>query len=219
MHWIRPTLIAGLAVTVPAAATFFVLRWLFATLDSVLGPAVAEVLGRRIPGLGVLATLTLVLSVGLLARNYVGARLIAFTEGLFQRLPIVRRIYGATKEITDSAILAKKSAFRDVVLVEYPRPGMYSYGFVTSISNWNDPPSPSRRLAHVFIPGPPVPTSGFLVAVPEEDVVYVDLPVDDALKLVLSAGMAAPKELRRVDSAPTTGDPGGSGRTPPPRAD
>ncbi|MBZ0269599.1 DUF502 domain-containing protein [bacterium] len=191
----RTKLLAGIAVTVPAVATFLVLRFLFRSLDALLGPWIAQLIGREIPGLGVLATVGLLLIVGVVATHYIGARLISTAERLFSRVPLVRRIYSASKEIVESATLSKRGAFRDVVMVEHPRRGSYSYGFVTSYTTRHEGDTP-RRLANVFVPGPPVPTTGVLVAVPVEDLFYVDLPVEDALKLILSGGMAAPADLR-----------------------
>jgi uncharacterized membrane protein len=191
---IRTKLLAGVAVAVPAVATFLVLRLLFRKVDALLGPWIAEWIGYRIPGLGVVATVLLLLVVGTIATHVVGARAIAVAEGVFTRVPMVRRIYGAAKEIVESATLSKRGALREVVMIEYPRHGMYSYGFVTSYTTRRDA-AVDTALANVFIPGPPVPTSGVLVALPVAELFYLDLTVEEALKLVLSGGMAAPAEL------------------------
>ncbi len=190
----RRALLAGIAVAVPAVATFLALRFLFRTLDAVLGPWIGSLIGRQIPGLGVIATLILLWLLGMIATHYLGARIIAVIEGLFSRVPLVRRIYSASKEVVESATLSKQGAFREVVMVEVPRRGTYSYGFVTSYTVRHDGET-SIRLANVFIPNPPVPTSGALIAVPVGDLHYVDLEVEEALKLVLSGGMAAPGDL------------------------
>lgn len=201
---IRTLLLAGVVVTVPAVATFLVLRFLFRSLDALLGPWIAGMIGRQIPGLGVVATFVLVLIVGVVATHYLGAKAIRIAERLFTRVPFVRRIYSASKEIVESATLSKRGAFRDVVMVEYPRRGSYSYGFVTSYTMRHDG-DPPTRLANVFVPGPPVPTTGVLVAVPTEDLFYLDLSIEEALKLILSGGMAAPPDLHRRAHPP--GDP------------
>jgi uncharacterized membrane protein len=192
---IRTKLLAGIVVTVPSVATFLVLRFLFRSLDALLGPWIARLIGLQIPGLGVLATIILLLVVGFVATHYLGARAISMAEGLFARVPFVRRIYSASKEIVASATLSKRGAFRDVVMVEHPRRGSYSYGFVTSYTIRHDGDK-ATRLANVFVPGPPVPTSGVLVVIPVEELFYIDIPIDEALKLILSGGMAAPTDLR-----------------------
>lgn len=129
-----------------------------------------------------------------------GARVISTMEGLFARVPLVHRIYSASKDIVGSAVLSQRGAFRDVVMVEHPRRGSYSYGFVTSYSVRHQGET-ATRLANVFVPGPPVPTTGVLVAVPVEDLFYLDIPIEDALKLVLSGGMAAPGDLHELPRA------------------
>lgn len=194
---IRTKLLAGVVVVVPGVATFLALRVLFRSLDAVLGPWIGGLIGRQIPGLGVVATVIVLWIAGVIATHYLGARAISTMEALFARMPLIRRIYGASKEIVESAVLAKRGAFRDVVMVEFPRRGSYSYGFVTSYTVRRQGDA-EMRLANVFIPGPPVPTTGVLVAVPVEELFYLDLPIEDALKLILSGGMAAPEELREL---------------------
>lgn len=194
---LRTRALAGLVVVVPAVVTVLALGFLFRTVDGLLGPWIAQVLGRSIPGLGVIATALLVVLAGTVATNLLGRRVIALVERVFAEIPIVRRVYGASKEIVASATLSQKQAFRDVVMIEYPRKGLYSYGFVTSYTVRES--DDSRRLANVFIPGPPVPTTGQLVAVPVEELFFPDLSIEDALKLVLSAGIACPPELRRSE--------------------
>ncbi len=193
---LRATFVTGLVVTVPLVATFLALRFLFRSLDGILGPTVAQLTGREIPGLGLLATLVLVLAAGLGARSFVGRHLVRAGERLIEQVPVVRSIYKASRDIVETATLSKRQIFRDVVLLEYPRPGIYSYGFVTGYTS-RETDRGTERLAHVFIPGPPVPTTGQLVAVPVEELVYLDMAVEDALKLVLSGGMVTPKQLMR----------------------
>ena len=193
---LRARFLAGVLVTVPVVATALALRFLFRTLDSFLGPAVAELVGRRVPGLGLLATLVLIFAVGVVATHWIGRRLIETWERVIGGLPLVRMIYGASKEIVSTATLSNRLAFREVVIVEYPRRGLWSYGFLTSRSSRFDGDG-EHRIANVFIPGPPVPTTGALVAVPEEELFVLDLSVEEALKLVLTGGMVAPSELRR----------------------
>lgn len=191
---IRTTFVAGLVVTVPAVATFLTLRFLFRNVDGLLAPLLATALGVKLPGLGVASTLALVLLAGLTARSYIGRRLVAVGDRAVARIPVVRAIYRASREIVETATLSRRQVFREVVLLEYPRREMYSYGFVTAYTR-GVVGGRSVELANVFVPGPPVPTTGVLVAVPVEELVYLDISVETALKLVLSAGMVAPPLL------------------------
>ena len=185
----------GLIVTVPVVATFLALRFLFEAFDGLLGPSLARLAGRELPGLGLLLTLALVLATGLVARSILGRRLVAFGDRLIGQVPVARSIYRASREIVETATLSKKQVFREVVMIEHPRLGLYSYGFVTGYTT-REKDGESERLAHVFIPGPPLPTTGLLVAVPEGQLFRLDLSVEDALKLILSGGMVSPSELR-----------------------
>ncbi len=200
MRYLRATFVTGLVVTVPVVATFLALRFLFRTLDGFLGPTVAELTGHELPGLGLLATLAIVLAAGLSARSFVGRRLVHTGERLIEQVPVVRSVYKASRDIVETATLSKRQVFRDVVMLEYPRPGLYSYGFVTGYTS-REGNEGTERLAHVFIPGPPVPTTGHLVAAPVEELVYLDMAVEDALKLILSGGMVTPAGLRERETA------------------
>jgi uncharacterized membrane protein len=191
---VRAKLLAGIVVTVPVVATILALRFLLRNLDALLGPWIGALIGRSVPGLGLVATLVLVLLAGIVATNLAGRRLIAFVERAFTSLPLVRRVYGASKDIVESATLSQRQLLREVVMLEHPRRGVYSYGFVTSYTTRHAPEGP-KRLANVFVPGPPVPTSGNLVAVPVEDLFFLDMSIDNALKLVLSLGITSPLEL------------------------
>ncbi|MCG6921003.1 MAG: DUF502 domain-containing protein [Acidobacteria bacterium] len=203
---LRATFVAGLVVTVPVVATFLALRFLFRSVDGLLGPSVASLIGRDIPGLGLLMTLGLVMLAGLAARSFVGRRLAGAGARVIDQVPIVRSLYRASREIVETATLSRRQVFREVVMLEFPRPGLYSYGFVTGYTS-REVDGDTRRLAHVFIPGPPVPTTGVLVAVPAEQLIVLDLSVEVALKLILSGGMVAPPSLRvREGPAVPNGD-------------
>ena len=195
---LRATFVTGLVVTVPIVATFLALRFLFRALDGLLGPTVTALTGHALPGLGLLATLAIVLAAGLGARSFVGRRLVHTGERLIDQVPVVRSVYKASRDIVETATLSKRQVFREVVMLEYPRPGLYSYGFVTGYTSREQ-----QRLAHVFIPGPPVPTTGHLIAAPVEGLVYLDMAVEDALKLILSGGMVTPPSLRERTPAPS----------------
>jgi uncharacterized membrane protein len=190
---------AGLVVVVPIVATYLALRFVFQSIDGLLGPWVADLIGKSVPGLGLLVTIGLVLLAGLLAKSLVGRRLVSHSERLVLQVPLVRSIYRASREIVQTATLSRRQVFRDVVLLEYPRKGLYSFGFVTGYTRRAD--RAQSELANVFIPGPPVPTTGILIAAPVEELTYLDLTVEEALKLVLSGGMVTPPELRVRDRA------------------
>jgi uncharacterized membrane protein len=194
-------------VTVPVIATFLALQFLFRWLDGILGPWIAELLGRRVPGLGLVATILLILLMGIVAKNILGRRIIAFGDALVDRVPLVRRIYRTTKEIVDAITLPKKQLFREVVMIEYPRPGIHSYGFVTSYTMLHADGC-SEKVANVFLPNPPVPTTGLMVAVPLGQLSYLDVSVDEALKLILSGGVVMPDDLRLTRARPR-GEPEG----------
>lgn len=201
---LRRRFLAGLLVVVPVIATVLALRFLLQTLDGLLGPLVTRALGREVPGLGAILTLVVVLAVGVVATNVVGRRVVSWVERGLGRLPVIRGIYRATREIVSTATLGQRQVFRDVVLVEHPRRGTWAYGFVTSYTGFEDGP----RLANVFIPGPPVPTSGQLVVCPVDELRFLEMSVEEALKLILSGGLVAPPVLP-VRTPPDP--PGGAG--------
>jgi uncharacterized membrane protein len=186
---LRTNLLAGAAVVVPLVVTFLVLRFLFHSLDAILQPIVPYVLGRAIPGLGLLALVILVYVSGILARNFVGRWVSGGLDRLIGRVPLAGLIYGATRSLVESFGASGKTAFRRAVILEYPRPGLRTIGFVTGEV---ESKSEGRRFLSVFVPTPPNPTSGVLVLVAEEDVVDLAVPMEEAVKMVFSGGVAAP---------------------------
>jgi len=200
---LRRRFAAGLLVTVPLIATFVALRFLLRTLDSVLGPWMAAGIGHEVAGLGAVATLGIVMLVGFVATNVFGRRLVSWAEHGIGQVPVVRGIYRATREIVATSTLSRRQVFRDVVLIEYPRSGLWAYGFVTSYTGRES----GARLANVFIPGPPLPTTGMLVVCPVDDLEFLDMSVEDALKLVLSGALVAPPVLKVRAVQPSTDHP------------
>lgn len=191
---IRRNFITGLLVTVPAALVLLALLWFFNTIDNILQPFIRLAFGQNITGLGFIVTLVLVYLAGLLASNIVGKRLIQFGEAVVGRLPVLRQIYNAAKQAMFSLSGANKStraAFREVVLVEFPRKEMWTVAFITN--ELHD--TSGNKLISIYVPTAPVPTSGYFAIVTEEQIRRTDISVDAAMKMVISSGIAAPPEI------------------------
>ena len=187
----RRYLITGLIVLLPAVISAFVLWRLFTGLDLILGRYVEMYLGRRIPGVGVIALILIIVGTGALASNILGKRLIRAGEILVGRIPIMRWIYRTTKQLFSTFLEEKTSSFGKVVLVNFPCKGTYSMAFQTSDSAGPAETAVGKRLVTVFLPTTPNPTSGYFLLVPEDEVVPLDISVDEGLKYIISAGAIA----------------------------
>lgn len=200
---LRTYLITGLLVILPLAVTLLLLRFLFTELDNVLQPVVRRLLGRTITGLGFIAGFALILLAGAVASNVLGRRVINRFERLMLRIPLARTIYGSIKQFSEGMLLPDgRGAFQRVVLVQWPRPGLYAMGFVTG----GDLRGTASGLLHVFIPGTPNPTAGFVVIVSEREVQPVDLTVEEALKFIMSGGITGtPDQVLRTLAARAEG--------------
>ena len=190
---LRRNFIAGLLVLVPVALVIIVIVWFFNTIDGILQPIIKFFLGRAITGLGFAITFVLIYLVGILASNIVGRRIIQFGEWLVGKLPVLGQLYNAAKQaMTSISGLSKtKAAFREVVLVEYPRKGIRTIGFVTN--EMLD--SEGNLVVAIYLPSTPVPTSGWVILVTEDQVIRTSISVDTAMKMVISGGIASPSEL------------------------
>jgi uncharacterized membrane protein len=188
---LRSQFIAGIIVTVPIGITIWLVIWVFTGIDSILQPAVSPLLGRTIPGLGFAILIVLVYLVGVLATSFGTRRLIVYGQSFLNRIPIVRPIYSTTKQIMDSFSASGKAGFKQVVVTEFPMKGIRTIGFVTNESL----DKVGNKLLYIFIPTAPNPTSGFLQIVNAKDVIQIDTPVDDALKMVVSAGGVLPSKI------------------------
>lgn len=202
---LRTWFIAGLIVFLPVAITFSIIAWLFRVVDSLLGWLFPPLVGRTLPGVGLVASLVVIFIIGALATNVVGRRVVAFFERLMLRIPLARSIYGATKSISDTVFLQRRAAFQRPVLVEWPRRGAYTVGFVTG--DTTGIPGPAGRVLNVFVVTTPNPTTGFLMMVPEHEALPLDMTVEDALKIVMSGGIVstAVRVLREPGAAPPEG--------------
>ena len=195
---LRNAFVRGIGVLIPVFITFWFFSTMLNWMDSFLSPVIEQFIGRPAPGLGFAAMLILVLLVGLLAKNLVGKIIVAWLEQLLRSIPIVRSVYGAIKDLFGALNPGGTSkTFREVVMVEYPRPGLYCIGFVTNQMIFQPTDRPSTEFTNVYIPNPPNPTSGFLALVPRKDVVTLDLTIEEGLKLVLSGGIVLPGELKQ----------------------
>ncbi|MDI6869967.1 MAG: DUF502 domain-containing protein [Bacillota bacterium] len=198
---VRNWFFTGLVILAPLVLTVYFLGLGFRWLDALLGGLASRTLGRQIPGLGVLASLVLAVLTGLIASNLVGRRLIAWGEHTLLRVPIFRGVYSALKQVVDAFAGQKRTAFKQVVLVEYPRRGIWSVGFVTGEAPGEVRRRTGRDLVNVLITTTPNPTSGFLILVPREELLWLSMPVEDGLKLVISGGM--------IGCDASAGEPGG----------
>ena len=193
MKKFRTIIVAGLLVWVPLGATIFVLRLLislFGNLDSWL----SDQLGLPIAGIGILLALLVLLGTGLIAANYFGKRFVSFWESLLERIPLVRNIYSAVKRFAEIVLSDSSQSFSKVLLIEYPRKGLYSLSFQTSQDLGEVQGKTGEDLVCVFVPTTPNPTSGLILMVPKQDVIELDMGVEDALKMVISLGVVVPGE-------------------------
>lgn len=194
--------IAGLLIWVPIGITIWVISFIVTSLDGLLpeGLSSTALLGEYIPGFGLIAVAVLIFVTGLLAANLLGRNLVRLWEGVLTRIPLVRSIYSSVKQVSDTILAPNGQAFRQAVLVQYPRMGSYTIAFVTG----NPAPEVAGHLPHecvsVYVPTTPNPTSGFFLMMPKTDVIPLAMGVDAALKYVVSMGTVPPSAQAAVRS-------------------
>jgi uncharacterized membrane protein len=184
-------LIAGLVVTVPIGLTIWIFAWLFTQIDQLLRPLVKLVFGREIVGVGFGVILIIVLIIGAIATNNLGKRIIRWGESLLGKIPITRTIYDGIRQIIQSFSDPGKTGFMQVVMVQYPRKGVYTIGFVTN----EHVDEAGKKLVNVFVPNSPNPMTGFLHIFDDVDVIRTSITIEEGLKMVVSAGRMSPKDV------------------------
>jgi uncharacterized membrane protein len=209
----RSVFLRGVVVIIPLMLTIWFFHALLNAVDRVFSPMLEQWLGREVPGLGFLAMVVLIFLVGLLSRVFVGRFLFSTFENLIRSIPFVRSVYGGIKDLVGAFTLGGKGkTFREVVMVEYPREGLYTIAFVTNEMPFTASDNSVTQFVNVYIPNPPNPTSGVLILVPKDKVIHLDLTVEQGLKLSLSGGIVTPERLQQRQAA-TTRSPLGSSST------
>ena len=205
---IRNIFITGLLITLPIALTWFILQFLLNNFDA-LSPVFTNILiqlgapipeGYRIPFLGLVVTLLIVLIVGWLTTNFFGKKVFQIGELLIEKIPFVRRIYKGSKQVVSSIAEADTSAFRKVVLIEFPRRGLLAIGFVTGESRGEVQELTRENMLNVFVPTMPNPTSGFLIFSPLEELTEVSMTIEEGIKYVVSGGLVTPPVLKIIEA-------------------
>jgi len=197
MSALRKWLFAGLLVVLPLAITVWVLQWILGTLDQTLLILPAawhpdRVFGFHIPGLGVLLAVGSLLLVGAITSNFIGRRLVAWGDGLLNRIPVVRSIYSGVKQVSDTLFSGSGNAFRTAVLVQWPREGVWTIGFVTGTPGGDVPNHLPGEYLSVYVPTTPNPTGGYFVMLPKSECIELRMSVDEALRHVISMGVVVP---------------------------
>lgn len=200
---VRTTFFRGFVVIIPLGLTYWFFSSLLNAVDGILSPILERWIGQKVPGLGFITMMVIILIVGLLSRNLVGKLLVAWFESFVRRVPLVRSVYGAIKDLVGAfSIGGKGKTFREVVMVEYPRPGLYTLAFVTNEMPYIAADNSRMVFVNVYIPNPPNPTSGVLILVPKDQVVKLNLTIEQGLKLVLSGGIVVPDRLEQLKIVP-----------------
>lgn len=194
-NWFKVRLIAGFFVTVPAIATSWLLYVFWDNIDGFFSPVYQQLFGRRIPGLGFLTAVALMFLMGTIATNVVGRRIISLAERLLLRVPVFRSIYPAVKQLFQSFSPERRGSFKEVVLAEHPRKGEYVFGFLTG-EVLVEGPEGKRQMATVFIPTNNL-YLGDVILLPKEEVIVTGLPIEEGIRIILSAGTAVPSRLPR----------------------
>jgi len=198
---VRKYLITGLLIWIPLVITLWVLKLIVETLDQSLLLLPPEwrteaFLGYHVPGLGVILTLVIVFVTGVLATNFLGARLVQLWHAILHRIPVVSSIYSSVKQISDTLFSTSSQAFRKALLVQWPRQGVWTIAFLTGVPGGDVDNHLKGDYVSVYVPTTPNPTGGYFVMLPREETVELDMSVDDALKYIISMGVVAPGQGR-----------------------
>jgi uncharacterized membrane protein len=185
---IRRQFLAGALVLVPIGIAIFVLLWVFHVFDNILQPVIAIFFGHRITGLGILATLVLFFIVGVATNNYLGRKVVQVGEFIVKRVPILSDLYTSSKQVLEMLSGIKESNFKDVVIIEFPSPGLRTIAFITNEIIDNK----GKKAYVILVPHSPNPITGFLQIVSEDRITRTDLSVRQALSMTISGGLASP---------------------------
>ena len=212
---LRTYFLTGLVVAAPIGITAYLTRWFVELVDFWFTPLIPEqyhpdrFLPFSVPGLGLIIALVILTLLGALTANFFGRRILALGERVVDRTPVVRNIYSGLKQIFETVISQSEKSFQDVGLIEYPRKGLYALVFVTTNTKGEIKEKAGQELVSVFLPTTPNPTSGFLLFVPRQDIQILDMTVEQAAKLVISAGLVEPDNGNgNGNGRPVPGSPG-----------
>jgi uncharacterized membrane protein len=199
---LRTYFLTGILVTAPVALSLYIvwsiLIWIDSKVGSIIPIHITET--TTLPGVGLVVAVVFFTVVGGFARNYFGRLLLRLSDYIMERLPLVKTIYGGLKQVMEMVMGNQAKAFREVVLVEYPRKGVWMMGFVTGQTEGEVQSLTDTEVVNVFIPTTPNPTSGFLAFIPNKEVVHLKMSVDEGIKMIISGGMITPKAQGVADS-------------------
>ncbi len=198
----RAYFFAGVLVTAPISITLYLAWVLINFIDDRVTPLIPAkynpetYLPFALPGLGVIVLMLALTLVGALTAGFLGRFFIRFTERLLNRMPVIRSVYNAVKQILETVLAQQSNAFREAVLVEYPRRGLWAVAFITGETKGEVQNLTAEKTINIFLPTTPNPTSGFLLFIPEKDVIHLDMSVEEAIKMVISGGIVTPPDRR-----------------------
>jgi len=200
---IKGVFLTGVIAVIPAGVTIYILYLIIKLMNNLVRFVPAryhpdQLLPFHIPGLGVIITLILIFTIGLVTRSYLGKKLAILGDRMVRRIPLVRGIYNALKQFVDAVFSDKGQSFKKAVLIEYPRKGLYSIAFVTGVSRGEVQAKTLQRCVNVFVPTTPNPTSGFYIMVPEGDMITLDMTVEEAFTLIISGGIVSPEDIQHM---------------------
>ncbi len=211
---VRAYFFTGLLVLVPLVLTGYIIWNLFLGIDGILRETVHELLLRnfgvtflkkQVPGIGFVTLVLLIILTGMVARNFMGRKIVSFGDRVVERIPLINRVYGAIKQISQAFFTSQREVFKKAVLFEYPRKGMYSIGFYTQDTRGPVQHVLEDDVVSVFLPTTPNPTSGYLLFIPKTDIIELDLSIEEALKLVISGGAVVPnRKMGQVNTVPSS---------------
>lgn len=218
MGRLRAYFLAGVLVTAPISITIYISWLIISFIDAAINPLIPDrynpgnYLPFALPGVGVVILLVMLTLIGAVTAGFVGRTLIRVYDTLLARMPVIRSVYGALKQIIETILAQQSAAFRQAVLVEYPRPGLWAIAFITGRTEGEVQNLTAQEMINVFLPTTPNPTSGFLLFVPKKDLVPLSMSVEEAIKMVISGGIVTPPDRRPVAEqlfprVPATSDP------------
>ena len=202
---LRNYFLAGILVTAPISITLYVTWGFLKFLDNKITPFIPyaynpnSYLPVDIPGLGLIIAVVFFITVGFFTRNFFGRLLVRTSEYIVERVPVINTLYGAVKQIFETVMASQSDAFKEVVMFEYPRKGIWVMGFVTGKTKGEVQSLTDTEVINVFLPTTPNPTSGFLLFVPKKDLTFMKMTVEEGIKMIVSGGIITPEEKKNDD--------------------